>query len=170
MIRLVAGLCLLFLGMAMATALVVHVVRRKRAVKRLSRPFKTKKHAGTESTYWQKRCAPDVTKAVTRTSGHYVPIADALQSWAYSGPALRPEAVTVSMPVTVSVPVEEWRPKHPLGWRVVKVDALYYAVSSRCPADVQRYSPSMLGWVKEEDLGAWGEAVWASLGMPEGPA
>lgn len=178
MIRLVLGLVLLFLGFAMATALVVQAVRRKRSAAKLRRPFETRTHAGTESTYWQTKHAPDATRAITRTSGRlpdplpegpvkpgvYAPYEDVLKSWTVD--YTRPKSVNVAFEREAEVRFEEWAPKHPLGWRVVKVDAIYYAVSSKCPAEVQRYSPSMLGWVKEEDLGAWGEAVWASIQMP----
>lgn len=167
MIRLVIGLCLLFLGLGMATVLLVHAVRRKRAAAKLRRPFATKQHAGTESLYWQTKCQPDATKAITRTSGRLpepeVVYHEADYFW-MSAPAKVRETLGDYRPR------EEWAPRHPLAWRVVKVDAIYYAVSSKCPAEVQRYSPTMLGWVKEEDLGAWGEAVWASIQMPMGQA
>lgn len=173
MIRLVLGLVLLFLGLSIATALLVQAVRRKRSAAKLRRPFTTTTHAGTESTYWQTKLAPDATKAITRTSGRL----DERPTFGFSAAPwlseVRNEADYFGAPVSGPGPGtgtvflrEEWAPKHPLGWRVVKVDSIHYAVSSKCPAEVQRYSPSMLGWVKEEDLGAWGEAVWASIQMP----
>ena len=165
MIRLVLGLVLLFLGLSMATALLVQAVRRKRSAAKMRRPFETRTHAGTESTYWATKLAPDATKAITRTSGRLPePLPEGLQAWTVD--YTRPKSVNVAFEREADVRFEEWAPKHPLGWRVVKVDAIHYAVSSKCPAEVQRYSPSMLGWVKEEDLGAWGEAVWASIQLP----
>ena len=158
MIRLVLGLVLLFLALSVATVLLVHAIRKGRrsrtGLARTSHGSRT--HAGNESTYWSTKLAPDATTVVTRTSGR---LPDTVQSV----PALQCWTVDYTRP---AANVEEWAPIHPLGWRVVKVDAIHYAVSSKCPAEVQRYSPSMLGWVKEEDLGAWGEEVWASIQLP----